>query len=204
MSERTCALPGCEVVVTGRRMTCSAAHRQAWNRLKKRTSWEATDLGSAKPEDAADAVAKADPIEIAMRVFEQEITPHVRKAITDDVIKAIGSLVTLTPELVRSLGNDLMSKDPIARGRAQTLVAKYTLGAFDQEKEANSRPLNIYLGNMPVPGEQIPDTIASSDNTVQQCERCEETKTLDHFEPGAPRCNECQAEIRDAITESYK
>lgn len=204
MAERTCALPGCEVVVTGRRMTCSAAHRQAWGRLRKRTAavYDRTGEGVTKPEDAATVAKAADPVELAIAVFKQELTPHVREAITEDTIKAIRSLVTLTPQLVESLGNDLLSKDPIARGRAQALVAKYTLGFLDPEKEANSRPLVIQLGSMPVPGEAQPDVIAD-DNVIQQCDRCEIGKPLSDFEPGATRCNECQSEIRDSIQERY-
>lgn len=185
-------------------MTCSAAHRQAWNRLKKRSeaARDRTGIGITKPADAATEAASADPVALAIEVFKQELTPHVREAITEDTIKAIRSLVTLTPTLVESLGNDLLSSDPIARGRAQQLVARYTLGFLDPEKEASSRPLVIQLGNMPTPGEPIPEG-EYDPNTVQQCDRCGESKTLDHFEPGAMRCNECQKEIKDAIHDSY-
>lgn len=186
-------------------MTCSAAHRQAWNRLKKRVTNDYDKLGQGmtRPADAAQTAAGADPVELAIEVFKQELTPHVRDAITDDVVKAVRALVTLTPQLVESLGKDLFNTDPVARGRAQALIAKYTLGAFDQEKNDATKPLHIHLGNMPVPGEQIPDTIAPS-TTLMECERCEEMKTLEHFEPGAPRCNECQAEIKAAIQAQYE
>lgn len=199
MADRTCALPGCEVVVTGQRKTCSAAHRQAWKRLKARV---ALDAHAPHPDDAAQVAEAADPIGLAMAIFQQELTPHVQAAITEDTIKAIRSLVTLTPTLVESLGKDLTSNDPVARGRAQALVAKYTLGFIDQAKEDASRPLVINLGNMPTPGDPLPDTTPDLD-TVQQCDRCEQHKSLDHYEPGASRCNECQAEIRMAIQEKY-
>lgn len=203
--ERTCALPGCEVVVTGRRQTCSASHRQAWGRLRKRTaaSRDRVGQGITKPADAATKAAAADPVALAIEVFKQELSPHVREAITEDTIRAIRSLVTLTPQLVESLGNDLLSGDAVARGRAQALVAKYTLGFLDPEREANSRPLVIQMGAMPVPGGDANAGHNSETDTVQQCDRCEDAKTLDHFEPGATRCNECQAEIREAIQAKY-
>lgn len=186
-------------------MTCSAAHRQAWNRLKKRVASDndQTYRDMGRPADAAQQAEGADPVGLAIELFKEELKPHVREAITDDTIKAVRSLVTLTPQLVESLGKDLLSTDPVARGRAQALVAKYTLGFLDPEKEAASRPLVINMGHMPTPGApERPDTIADSD-TVQQCDRCEEAKTLDHFEPGATRCNECQAEIKAAVIADY-
>jgi len=202
MADRICALPGCDVVVTGRRMTCSAAHRQAWNRLKKRVEAQRDNIGDSKPADAAQLVEGADPVGLALEVMKEELRPHVRDALDEDVLKAIRGLVVLTPQLIESLGKDLLSGDPIARGRAQTLVSKYTLGAFSADKEASTRPINLNFGSMPVPGEPLPDTTPAGD-TVQQCERCGEPKTLDHFEPGAGRCNECQAEIRADIEGQY-
>jgi len=205
MEERVCALPGCEIVPPGRQATCSAAHRQAWNRLKKRVALDQNKagLGSHRPKAAAEEAAEADPIELAIEVFKQELTPHVREAITEDTIKAVRAMVKLTPALVESLANDLTSQDAVARGRAQTLVAKYTMGFLDPQKDDKTQPLVINMGSMPTPGDPMPDTTSGGDDTVQQCERCEETKTMDHFEPGAGRCNECQAQIRDDILKDY-
>lgn len=210
--ERTCALPGCDVVVTGKRQTCSAAHRQAWSRLRKRAAKEYDKIGEGmgKPADAAQQAGAADPVELAIEVFRQELTPIVREAITDDTVKAIRALVTLHPTLIESLAKDLSNPDPVARGRAQALVAKYTLGFIDPKAESDRAPLVINLGGMPSPDGLGDGTVTSvvpeaahDAVEVRECERCGEEKTLEHFHEDAPRCNECQAEIKAELEARY-
>lgn len=204
--ERTCALPGCDIVVTGKRQTCSAAHRQAWSRLRKRAAKEYDKIGEGMgvPADAAQQAAAADPVELAIEVFKQELTPIVREAITDDTIKAIRALVTLHPTLIESLAKDLSNPDPVARGRAQALVAKYTLGFLDPKNEQNTRPLVINLGDMPHPDDDGADPVPEVDSTeLRECDRCLEQKPLSDFTADAPRCDECQAEIKQEVLDHY-
>jgi hypothetical protein len=207
-----CANPGCtrgpggEVArIEGRAKTCSAACRQAFNRRKKRNYAEGSAEGIARRDAARLELDAGDKQGIIEEIFREELRPHVREAITEGTVKGIHALVTLMPELVESLRGDLDSIDPVARGRAQTLLAKYTMGFMDPKAEQANRPLTINLAAMPSPdnlglGEAVPNL---DEQPWIECARCHEERPASDFEEGAPRCNSCQAEIRAAVQETY-
>jgi hypothetical protein len=150
----------------------------------------------------ADLVAAQDQQELIADVFRRELTPHVREAITEDVIKGIAAMATLSEELVTSLAADLRSEDAVARGRAQALMSKYLFGQINPDEQRGG--LTINMPAMPTPdAPDHGDAVVVEAEELRACERCGVEKPLSAFEPAAPRCNECQAELRASIQERH-
>lgn len=206
-----CANPRCHdgpdggpVQLEGRAKTCSARCRQQLSREKRRSESNNRRGAAAERWAPQHQAEEADKEQIIKDLFKEELRPYVREQITEGTIKGIAALVTLMPELVDSLRADLQSIDPVARGRAQQILSKYTMGFMDPKAEAATRPLTIHMGSMPQPGDEKFDAADAIATGVQQeCETCHEIKDLSHYDAGATLCNECLAERKASAMERY-
>lgn len=125
----------------------------------------------------------------------EQIKPIVREELAGRVLEQIDRLITLTPEALDALYEDLRGDDAVLRQRAYTLLLKYTVGsplATDAETE-DEKTLVVNVG-MPATGG---DTVDAEVVTTKTCDVCLEEKPEDQFEGNSERCVKCFTEARE-------
>lgn len=159
-----------------------------------------------------EAVRRESP-DVINKVMRDELAPVVREAITEDTLRAIRSLIGLTPRAVKLIEEDLESKDPVIRQRAYTLLMKYTVGhpSLVQPKDTgDNRQINVTF-ELPRP-EAVPIDMDGASDTelphpveLRQCDLCNEFKREEEFVAPLPaeRCKTCFTETKARILAEY-
>lgn len=140
----------------------------------------------------------------AREVAKEELRPVVREAMTEDVMKAIQSLVSLTPRVVDAISEDLDAEDPNVRQRAYTLIARYLFGkdtlVAPESDTASGLVVHFQLprpgDEEPTEGEEVVDVEA-----VRTCDLCENEKPESQFVSGSDRCRDCFNGLKDKTAE---
>lgn len=211
MIERRCSEPGCGKPLGPHALptkkTCSAACRSKRARriaaARKKGGQNRGFPEELQPLYQAD---KGKIEDAAMEVMRDELQPVVREALTDDVLRAIQDLVSLTPLVVAKIREDIeQDKDTTLRQRAYSLVAKYTLGNASvapapTDPAATGMTVNFL---MPRPGDQTPATIeAQSDSEaveLKKCVECTQEHPTTDFVANSDRCTTCHAALQAKV-----
>lgn len=188
--------------------TCSNACRLKRSRRLRRTKREHEEFAENYPGAGSQEVAaivRRESYDAVMRVTQSEITPIVREALTEDVLRAVQSMIGLTPRAVELLGEDLKSEDATIRQRAYTLLIKYTAGhpALLAPKDSDHGAQLVVQFGLPRPdaADLIPE--APEADLVQTCDTCNQDKPVSEFETGSLRCQTCFAEWRDKVLAEF-
>lgn len=171
---------------------------------------EAAD--AAKPphrRELSDQVRRHAP-GVIDKVMREELRPIVREAITEDVIRAIDSMLKLTPRAIEMIEEDLESPDPLVRQKAYTLLLKYTTGhpALLQANDTQAgSQINVSF-ELPRP-DATADTEATAEEAEvveeedRQCDICETIKPISQFVVGSNRCAVCFDTWKATINEEF-
>jgi hypothetical protein len=188
--------------------TCGANCRNKRSRRLRRSK-EATGRAmgeaNAHPPHLAHLAHVDD--KLVHEVAKEELRPIVREAITEDVLRAAGDLVALTPVMVQAITEDLHSSDKVLRQKAYSLLAKYTLGntSIAPQADASHQPMQVVF-NLPRPGDgQNPSadaTVVESDE-LRQCMECHADKPVEQFVGASERCQQCHDELREKVLSEF-
>jgi hypothetical protein len=149
--------------------------------------------------------------DVAHKLLEDELRPVVRESITEDALKAIRSMVGLTPRVIELLAEDMESLDAVVRQRAYTLIAKYTLGhqAIVTPESAGAGQQLVVNFALPRPGGPPSETqeggelVEGSAEETQQCDSCGADKPLSEMVAGSTRCRACFEGLHDDVRERF-
>jgi hypothetical protein len=197
-----------EALANPQAKTCGAACRQKRARRIKRSQTGRPPL----PEHLAVMSAEKGD-KLVHEVAKEELRPIVREAITEDVLRAAGRLVALTPMMVDAIEEDLQSSDKILRQKAYSLLARFTLGNQSIAPQADApaqQPMQVVF-NMPRPGSTdapVPLPAEHEDDAapaeeVQECMECHDYKPLADFFGGSNRCIACHEELQAKVRERF-
>lgn len=159
-------------------------------------------LAELSPSGSLDPKRDRRVKEILATVFQDEFRPIVRESITDDTLRAIQGMVALTPLMVEKIGEDLNHPDPAVRGRAYTVMARYTLGhqaIVTPPKDEAHQQLTVNFA-MPRP-ESTPTSAeaeapAELEQETRECEACGAEKPASQFVEHSDRCTDCHESLR--------
>lgn len=187
-------------------VTCSNACRQTRKRRKDRARARAGQAppGGERPENE---VYDAEQHELARAVAAAELAPYVREQISEDVITAIGGMLALTPKVVAVLEQDLVNPDPQIRMKAATLIARYSMGdrlipgdvGADNRISVSLEGIAIPTGSAGPPQAADRDVVTVDATPIRECDVCGQGLPEEDFEAGAPRCRECQQQLKQAM-----
>lgn len=188
--------------------TCSAKCRAARSRRLKRISRDngkQVELTAAQTQVAM-AVRNEAP-DVAHDVIQDELRPIVREAITEDVLRAIETMVGLAPQAVAALAQDLHSEDSKVRQKAYDLWLRYTVGhnAIVRPEEDEAGKQLVVNFNLPRP-EGGPGTEAQEDTDTEAqelrvCNMCGEEKDVALFVAASDRCSDCHDRLQEKARE---
>lgn len=223
MSLRRCSECGNPIVKKGpTAKTCDDKCRAKRSRRLKKARADG-GRASAMPEHQQELAARAEgEIQDAVKdVARAELVPVVRAAITEDTLRAIQSLVGLTPQVVSALEQDLASEDDVVRQKAYTLIIKYTMGhpaIVRAEEGTDGKQLIINFGlprpeaaderaNAPSEG-RTEEPVDGTGVEIRQCDKCGADRPLADFVAGSYRCQQCydaqQAEAQRILEETAR
>lgn len=156
----------------------------------------------------ADSIRRHTP-SVVDKVMREELRPIVREAITEDVIRAIDSMLKLTPRAIEMIEQDMESDDPLVRQKAYTLLMKYTTGhpaLLQANDAAQGSQINVSF-ELPRPSGTI-DAEATIDEADvpeedKQCDICETIKPVSEFVVGSSRCQVCFDNWKATINEEF-
>jgi len=137
--------------------------------------------------------------------MKDELTPIVREAINEDVLRAIEGMVGLTPAAVAALEEDLASEDSTIRQRAYSLVIKYTVGhpALVKDDITKNQQMTVNF-NLPRPNQEDIDAATVPEDDLRLCDMCREPKRWpDEFEAYSTRCTACHEEFTAKIRAQF-
>lgn len=126
-------------------------------------------------------------------VMAEEVRPVVREELAGRVLEQIDRLITLTPEALDALYEDLKGSDAVLRQRAYTLLLKYTVGSPLASDAETTDEKNLVI-NVGMPG---PESVEAEVIEMKTCDVCLEEKPEDQFEGNSERCVQCFTEARD-------
>lgn len=191
--------------------TCSSACRGKRSRREARERRRnATNPGA--PHTAAGAAladilnpGRREITDVVKDVFREELRPVVREAITEETLRAIQGLVSITPRMVELIAQDMEDLDPQVRQRAYGLVAKYTLGhpaVVQPEQQDLRNQLTVVFDGMPRPARIDVDsdaidagTDAREHEANRRCNGCDLEKPATEFVGNSDRCHACHNEL---------
>lgn len=190
--------------------TCTDHCRQKRSRRLKRHRSELGKNNHSNPEELrqlADYVRYEAP-DVAKNIISDELRPVVREAITEDVLRAIDKMVSLTPRVVQAIEEDLHGEDQTLRQRAYTLVAKYTIGhhALVTPKDADPNQQLVVNFNLPRPDSQGGGSMEYDEpEELRTCDSCGQIKQGWDFVATSNRCQQCfdtqQGKIKELLGE---
>lgn len=133
-------------------------------------------------------------------VVREQLAPIVRDALTEDTLRAIQKLLSLTPQAVDALAEDLGSDDSVIRQRAYSLHLKYTVGhpalvKADDADGSKQIVVNFAL-DRPAQGDYEAEAIAAEFKT---CDLCNEEKPDTEFVGSSDRCQSCVDEFKQRV-----
>lgn len=204
---RTCS--ECSSSLSGSRpgtKTCSNKCRLARSRRLRRSKREEEEFVERNPEAAqqiAQMVRRESP-DYVKNVIQNELQPIVRDALTEDTLRAIKSLIGLTPRIVELITMDLESEDPVVRQKAYTLVAKYTVGhpAMVSADQTGMQGQMIVQFGLPRP-DAIPELVEAEVEEFKTCDMCGEDKLASEFVAGSDRCQACFDNWRATVMQQF-
>lgn len=195
-----CSEPDCDNILTGRqRVTCSKRCRQRRSeRLKRQRSNNGKKTPYPPELQDLHAEAQRDAKALLPQVMRDELRPIVREALTEDVMRGIGDMVTLVPEAIEALQRQLQSDDDQVSNRAATLILRYTLGhssiAPPPQTPASGGMTVVF--NVPQSGSDPDAAPVEAEATEEKvCMECSKHKPAADFYAGSDRCNECHERI---------
>lgn len=189
--------------------TCSKSCRDKRARRIKRQQLAGAAKQNKNPQhlEPLSAATRGQLKDATYEVMKEELRPVVREALTDDVLRGVERLITLTPRMIQCIEEDLHDDDKTIRQRAYTLLARYTLGnqsVAPPPQDPAAQGMTVVF-NLPRPG----DTSTGESGTPQdvidlkQCQECTEHKPPRDFEAGSDRCKECHEKFRQSVLERY-
>lgn len=188
--------------------TCSVNCRSARSRRRKGLN---DDLEVQAAERTVAQIVQREGEDVVMRMLKQELQPVVREAITEEVMRAISNLVSLTPQAVVALAADLESDDAVLRQRAASLVVRYTIGhpALVKPAEDEAQPFQVIF-QLPRPADSgeapAADQIEADAEVIEEtriCDTCGKEKAAAEFVGGSDRCQSCFDEIRARVLKEF-
>lgn len=201
---RTCS--ECSNLLSGSRpgtKTCSPSCRQKRSRRIKRIKREEQEFQKSNPEAAqliSDMLHRERP-DYVKNVIQKELQPIVRDALTEDTLRAIQSLIGLTPRIVELISQDLEHDDPVVRQKAYSLIMKYTVGhpaMVKADDAAGAGQLIVNFG-LPRPDSQALDQPALEAEELKTCDMCGEDKPESAMVAGSSRCQSCFDNWRETV-----
>ncbi len=142
--------------------------------------------------------------DILHEMLKAEMQPIVREAITETVMRGIDALVSLTPRLAELIARDLESSDPNISQKAQSLLARYTLGnasVAPAPAAAVPQPMQVQF-LMPRPGD-TPAEITAPAVELRTCVECEAEKPAAEFVGASPRCQVCHDGLQAQVAARF-
>ncbi len=186
--------------------TCGDKCRSKRSRRLKRAAKEAGAL-KAMPEHQKDVAGRVrtEIPDVAHDVIEEELRPVVRESITEDTLRAIQTMVGLTPAAVEALSEDLASEDSTVRQRAYKLVLQYTVGhpaIVRAEDESAGQRLEVHFDlprpDTPAEPEVVEaEVVDDTEEDTKECDACGQDKPLRDFIGGSDRCIACYHAAQD-------
>lgn len=156
-------------------------------------------------------------------VLRQEIRDQITQHVHDNVLGAADAMMTMLPQALAGLRQDLESEDWMARSRAYALLLKYAMAFGDADPNEKGSQNIVVVSGVPTPDtplghavveqyEQLPEaskSVAADDDSVEdfekdwpECYRCHQRKPAAnmniHDSSGRYVCTSCQ------VTQNYK
>jgi hypothetical protein len=149
-------------------------------------------------------------------VVKEELRPIVREKLTGHVLEGIDALVSLLPQAVEQLEQDMrQGDDPELAHKAAALVMKLTVqnnSVAPPAIEEKQAPLQVHF-NVPRAGDQndpasdrfldeVPDAEVV-DEVERECMECHVWKPDGQFVGQSDRCITCDAELKARVLERF-
>lgn len=189
---RTCDGPKCDKPAKPRSKYCSRNCCAARSRANRRQAASGRTPGTLVTDEAERA---------AQELLREELRPHVREAITEEVLRGIVQLIGHVPAAVEKAAAALNSPDEEVRLKAATLILRHSAGnkaIVPDINEDKQRELNVFF-NLPRPDRL--EVIEGAATTEKVCDSCGETKPPPEFVGNSDRCTVCFERIREAARE---
>lgn len=130
----------------------------------------------------------------AAELLREELRPHVREAITDEVIVQIKDLIKATPLAIAELIKQLKNPDVEIRQKAAKEILRHTTGnkAIVPDINADRQQDLIVHFALPRPDDPTPNgPLDAPPEDLRQCDSCQSWKTPREFEGSSDRCTDC-------------
>ena len=161
--------------------------------------------------DAAAALAAMAPAQpgampampdLAGEVMREELRPVVREAMTDDVLRGIQRLVSMSDRVATAIWEDLHSSDESIRQKAYTVWLRYTVGhpALVQGEKDTAGNFTVIFDGMVRPDATAQvdgEAVELPDEPPRTCNGCNQEKPADQFEGRSDRCLVCHEALRE-------
>lgn len=192
-----------------RAKTCCPAHRLQRSRRIRRANREVEEY--QEQHNAADqevaAIVRGEAPDVIKDVMRAQLGPVVREALTEDVLRAVQSMLGLTPKAVELLREDMESDDKVLRQRAYMLVTKYTIGhpALLQHEDASGSGQLTVNFNLPRPTDDptIIEVDVLPDEELKTCDMCNAEKPSSEFVAESDRCQDCFEKWKASVLEQF-
>lgn len=136
-------------------------------------------------------------------VVREQLAPIVRDALTEDTLRAIQKLLSLTPQAVDALAEDLGSDDSVIRQRAYSLHLKYTVGHPALVKADDADGSKQIVVNFALDRPTLTEAELEAEVTeMRTCDLCDTEKPATEFVGSSERCMDCQNEWKQRIIDS--
>jgi hypothetical protein len=130
----------------------------------------------------------------AAELLREELRPHVREAITDEVIDQIKALIAAAPLAIEELKKQLKNPDAELRHKAAKEILRHTTGnkAIVPDINADHQQDLIVHFALPRPDDPTPSgPLDAPPEDLRQCDSCLAWKIPREFEGGSDRCTVC-------------
>lgn len=191
-------------------MTCRGRRSRRIARERKRENLRGQTPGTAA---ISKMVRQKDRIsDVARDVMQEELRPVVREAITEETLRAIQSMVALTPIMVQAITEDLVGTqledgtiippDPQIRQKAYSLLARYTIGhgaIVQPEQQDPNNQLVVVFDGMKRPEVAVQadaEATAEPEEELRTCMGCSRELPADQFVGRSDRCHVCHQALK--------
>lgn len=209
----TCRNPKCGKSLAGKQAsakTCSPTCRNAYNRMLRQRKLTAEDKQRYEQSvEEASQIVGNNMLDIAKDVAHEIVTPIVQDEIDRaGVRQSINDLLGLTPLLVKTLEECLLSDDQDIQLKATKQVAQYVLGQglhkTPEEEQENANQISIQF-ELPRPSNKVTAEVVEGsaydfdEPVLKECGFCHEMKDSTEFLGEGIRCIACDRELRENI-----
>lgn len=185
MQRTECDGPGCTNPPAERSKYCSKACRARRSRYNLRQSASGRTPGELVSDEAERATQE---------LLREELRPHVREAITDEVIVQIKALIGHLPLAIEELAAQLHSEDEEIRHKAAKLLLQHSAGNKSIVPDINADKQQEIVVNFALPRPEGPAHAGPLDappEDLRQCDSCLSWKEPREFEGNSDRCTDC-------------